>query len=132
MLEEPSNVWSRTVALLDSASARQVTIQAPKIAQTHTAQTNWEDHTNLMVHVIDRPSPRTITVSWRDPLSGYYGYQVWRASIAKRAGKCVLNGNAIKTGDAIYRPSVSQPPPGNVDAMIVASCIDGARAGKQS
>lgn len=123
MPAEYSNVWSRTVALLDEARARQILSEAIGIANEHQAQTDWDRHETLMVSVIDRASPRTVTVSWRDALSGSYGHQVWRTSLAKRPGRCVLSGQTIKRGDPVYRPGSAQPRPGNAGAMILASCI---------
>jgi len=74
-----------------------------------------------MVSVIECPTARTATVSWCDPLSGYYGHQTWRVALAKQGGECVLSGKSIKRGDFIYRPATSEPPPGNAGAMIIAS-----------
>ena len=121
MLEKHTSAWSRTVALLDDARARQVADEATRIAQRRPAKTIWNDHATLMVSVIERPTPRTATVSWCDPLSGYDGHQTWRVALAKQRGECVLSGKMITPGDFIYRPATSQPPPGNAGAMIIAS-----------
>ncbi|MFK4441059.1 hypothetical protein ABH944_001489 [Caballeronia udeis] len=121
MLEKHTSAWSRTVALLDNARARQVADEATRIAQRRPAKTSWTDHAALMVSVIELPTPRTATVSWCDPLSGYYGHQTWRVALAKQRGECVLSGKSIKPGDFIYRPATCQPPPGNAGAMIIAS-----------
>jgi hypothetical protein len=121
MLEKHTSAWSRTVALLDNEHARQVADEATRIVHRRPAKTNWSDHAALMVSVVDRPTPRTVTVSWCDPLSGYYGHQTWRVALAKQRGECVLCGRSINPGDFIYRPAISQPPPGNAGAMIIAS-----------
>ena len=121
MLQKHISAWSRTVALLDNARARKIADEATRIAQRRPAKTNWNDHAALMVSVIELPTPRTATVSWCDPLSGYYGHQTWRVALAKQRGQCVLSGKSIKPGDFIYRPATCQPPPGNAGAMIIAS-----------
>jgi hypothetical protein len=121
MLEKHSNAWSRTVALLDNARVQQVVDEATRMAQRRPAKTIWTHHAALMVSVIELPTSRTATVSWCDPLSGYYGHQTWRVALAKQGGECVLSGKSIKRGDFIYRPATCEPPPGNAGAMIIAS-----------
>src|ERR1700735_3340389 len=98
MLEKHTSAWSRTVALLDNARARQVADEATRIARRRPAKTIWTDHAALMVSVIELPTPRTATVSWCDPLSGYYGHQTWRGALAKKRGKCEPSGRAPQTG----------------------------------
>jgi len=121
MLEKHTSAWSRTVALLDNARVQQVADEATRIAGRRPTKTIWNDHATLMVSVIECPTPRTATVSWCDPLSGYYGHQTWRVALAKQYGECVLSGKRIKPGDFIYRPVTCQPPPGNAGAMIIAT-----------
>jgi len=121
MLKNRTSAWSRTIALLDNAGAQQVADEATRIARRRPAKTSWSDHAALMVSVIELPTPRTATVSWCDPLSGYYGHQTWRVALAKQRGECVLSGKSIKPGDFIYRPATCQSPPGNAGAMIIAS-----------
>ena len=121
MLEKHTSAWSRTVALLDNARVQQVADEATRIAGRRPTKTIWNDHATLMVSVIECPTPRTATVSWCDPLSGYYGHQTWRVALAKQRGECVLSGKSIKPGDFIYRPVTCQPPPGNAGAMIIAT-----------
>jgi hypothetical protein len=123
MLENHPSAWSRTVALLDTARAQQVADEATRIARRRPAKTSWTDHTALMVSVIELPTPRTATVSWCDPLSGYYGHQTWRVALAKKSGKCVLSGRSIKPGDFIYRPATCQSPPGNAGAIIASELV---------
>jgi hypothetical protein len=121
MLEKHTSGWSRTIALLDNARVQQVVDEATRIARRRPAKTIWNDHAALMVSVIECPTPRTATVSWCDPLSGYYGHQTWRVALAKQCGECVLSGKRSKPGDFIYRPATCQPPPGNAGAMIIAA-----------
>jgi hypothetical protein len=123
MRQKHNSAWTRTVALLDNACARQAAHEATRKAQRRPTKTFWNDHAALMISVIDRPSARTATVSWCDPLSGYYGHQTWRLALAKQRGECVLSGKSIIPGDLIYRPATSPQPPGNAGAMIMASAL---------
>jgi len=132
MPAEYPNAWSRTVVLLDQARAQRMMSEAIGVANDRCAQTDWNHHETVMVSIIDRASPRTVTVSWQDALSGSYGHQSWRASLAKRAGRCVLSGRAIKRGDPVFRPGSTQPPPGNANAMILSSCVEALLGDSQS
>jgi hypothetical protein len=130
MPDEHTDAWSQTIALLDRVAARQMSDEATRITLGHRAKTTWNDHATLIVRVVDRTSSRTVTVSWCDPLSGYFGHQSWRASLAKRSGNCVLSGDPIRRGDLVYQPSSRPSRPGNAGAMIIASRIDAALHGK--
>jgi hypothetical protein len=118
------NAWCRIVELFDRSHVELTVTQATRRIEGLPAKTDWRDHPDLAVSLLDRPSPRTIAVSWRDPLSCHYGHQAWRASVAARSGKCVLSGQPIRRGDLIYRPEASQPPPANEGAMMIASYAD--------
>jgi hypothetical protein len=130
MPDKHIHAWSQTVALLDHVAARQMADKVARITLGHAAKTLWNVHATLSVRVVDRIGSRTVTVSWCDPLSGYYGYQVWRAVLAKHAGNCVLSSDPIKRGDLVYQPSSSPSRPGNAGAMIIASHIDAALHGR--
>jgi Domain of unknown function (DUF3331) len=81
---------------------------------------------NVVVAVIDRPSPLTALVAWQDSTSCRYGDQLWRAGIAKSGGVCVLSGVAIEPGDAIYRPVPKGVRPCNAEAMMSTSAVRAA------
>ena len=75
------------------------------------------------VTVLDRPSDRTVTVSWRESTLCHYNDQIWRAGIAKHAGTCALSGMHIERGDHVYRPIPTRPTPINANAMILSAAI---------
>jgi hypothetical protein len=77
----------------------------------------------LVVNIVERTGPTSATVTWSEP-SCRYGYQTWRAVISRVSGVCVLSGKAIRRGDIVFRPQ-ARPIPLNVDAMILASVVDG-------
>ena len=74
-----------------------------------------------VVTLIERPTPSTATIAWRDATRGCFGDQVWRTARARIPGFCVMSGRAIKPGDAVYKPN-PRPTPVNADAMILA-CV---------
>jgi hypothetical protein len=119
-----TDAGSRSVALLDPAPVQQMASEVTRMAKGHPAKVNWDHHLTPTISVIDRASPRTVTVFWCDPLSGSYENQSWRLSLAMQPGPCLLSGQAVKRGELIYCPWLVQRPPGNAGAMVVASCVD--------
>jgi Domain of unknown function (DUF3331) len=81
-----------------------------------------------VVHVLDRLSERTVTVSWRDSTSCHYNDQIWRVGIARQPGCCAVTGRRIEPGDAIYRPIPAFPAPVNAQEMILASAVSRVQA----
>jgi hypothetical protein len=79
---------------------------------------------NATIRLLERPSPTSAVISWRDPTGSSYGYQVWRKRLAARGGQCALSGALIRRGDAIFRPADRGSRPGNAWAMILAACIE--------
>ncbi|MEJ8797443.1 DUF3331 domain-containing protein [Trinickia caryophylli] len=79
----------------------------------------------VAVKVIDRPTPTTATIEWRESTRCSYGDQLWRAARARVAGVCAMSGKAIARGDSVYRPS-NRPLPRNAEAMILASVLEAA------
>jgi hypothetical protein len=76
------------------------------------------------VTILERRSPTTITVSWRDATAGHYGDQVWTAGVAPNQAVCALTGAHIGRGAAVYRPRHSRAhPPANFDRMMLASAL---------
>ncbi|RKP55854.1 DUF3331 domain-containing protein [Pararobbsia silviterrae] len=75
------------------------------------------------VKVLDRPSDRTVTISWRESTLCHYNDQIWRAGIAKHSGTCALTGMHIERGDHVYRPIPTRPTPINANAMILSAAI---------
>ncbi|WP_080443022.1 DUF3331 domain-containing protein [Caballeronia zhejiangensis] len=76
-----------------------------------------------VVTILDAPSQKTLTVSWRDACSGNFGYQTWRLKIARASGRCVLTGQLIMAGELTYAPKCGKTPPANARAMLLAKHV---------
>jgi hypothetical protein len=77
-----------------------------------------------VIRLLERNSPTSATVAWSDSTSCFYGAQLWRRCIAKKAGVCSLSGQTIATGNAVYRPRRVRPIPRNIEAMILAAVLE--------
>jgi Domain of unknown function (DUF3331) len=121
-------VWQRTVGQLDTGCADQLTARVRRIVDSHVSNSPPVRNGDVAIALLDRPSSRTITVSWSDPRGCKYGEQVWRLAVAKRSGICALSGLTIIAGDAIYRPAKVEPPPSNAAAMMLAAIVERAFA----
>jgi hypothetical protein len=129
MSAEIDDAWIHTIGLLNSRSGGK-----GKVADKHEAvMTRDEHYTRLFmdayearevcVSVVDRPSARTATISWRDPTACCYGDQVWRAGVSRSRGVCAMSGRPILPGDAVFKPQARRPLPLNVGAMILATAV---------
>ncbi|MEA3121726.1 MAG: hypothetical protein QOH33_1281 [Paraburkholderia sp.] len=78
---------------------------------------------SVVAKIVERASPGTITVAWRDPTSCRYGDQIWRASVAREPGVCALSGKPITPGDAVFEPKTMRKPALNAGAMILCSAV---------
>jgi hypothetical protein len=79
---------------------------------------------NATIEILDRPTPTSAVLSWRDPTGSSYGYQLWQKGSAKRGGSCALTGAPIRRGDFVFRPRVASARPANASAMILAAHIE--------
>jgi Domain of unknown function (DUF3331) len=80
---------------------------------------------NATIEILDRPSPASAVLSWRDPTGGSYGYQLWRKQISKETGSCALTGCPICRGDVIFKPTTAKGVRhANASAMILAVYIE--------
>jgi hypothetical protein len=79
---------------------------------------------NATIEILDRPSPTSAVLSWRDPTGSSYGYQSWQKRIAKRTGSCALTGFPIRRGDLVFLPRRASVRPANASAMILAVYIE--------
>ncbi|NKJ49719.1 hypothetical protein CIC12_23890 [Burkholderia sp. SG-MS1] len=116
--------WQRTVGQLDAGCAHQLIARVRHIVDSHGSSGLPVKNEDVAIALLDRPSPRTATVSWSDPRGCKYGEQVWRLATARRSGTCALSGQSIAAGDAIYRPSKVEPPPANAAAMMLATVVE--------
>ncbi|REG49038.1 uncharacterized protein DUF3331 [Paraburkholderia sp. BL6669N2] len=78
----------------------------------------------VFVSFLERSTPSSVTLAWRDPTSCFYGEQIWRVADARVAGICALSGQLIVRGDRIYHPRQSKPQPANAGAMILESVLN--------
>lgn len=117
---EANRTWQSTIALLSSESEMQLPIASSRVRPMY-----GEDcYSKCAVRVLGRNKQTSATVAWSDATSCCYGEQLWRRGIAKKAGICALSGQAIATGDAVYRPRLVQPAPRNIEAMILATVME--------
>ncbi|WP_084530760.1 DUF3331 domain-containing protein [Burkholderia sp. WSM2232] len=72
---------------------------------------------------IARQSDATLLVSWSDPTLGRFVDQRWLIGCARVNGTCRLTGNAVRPGDAVFRPRPRKgiEPPNARDMILVAS-----------
>jgi len=72
---------------------------------------------------IARQSDATLLVSWSDPTLGRFIDQRWLIGCARVSGMCRLTGNAVRPGDAVFRPRPRKgvEPPNARDMILVAS-----------
>lgn len=87
------------------------------------AKSQYVPSASCTVKVLDRESEYTVTVSWVDPVGCRYEAQLWRRGVARRSGVCALSGQAIHSGDDIYRPGHSVPRSVNCQSMILADVL---------
>ncbi|MGF6768770.1 hypothetical protein P3T18_001240 [Paraburkholderia sp. GAS199] len=126
--------WSRTLRLLSALSGEtDASVSATLAAFERKGQLDRYlpvvgQRFEVQIRVIDRPSPSTATVAWRDPTHCSYGDQVWHACHARLSGVCALSGKGIKRGDAIYKPRPCRPAPVNAGAMILFAILNDAFA----
>jgi len=76
------------------------------------------------ISVIERLSSVTLSICWSDSITGYFGEQTWRMSVARGQSTCALTGMPIEIGDLVFRPWASERrAPANSHRMILASCV---------
>ena len=120
--------WTQTIGLLDAPSRLMAAMDSaaqPRRDARSADERAYErgfERFGALVTLIDRPTPSTATIAWRDSTRGCFGDQVWRMARARLSGFCAMSGQAIHPGDAVYRPN-PRPTPVNGDAMILASVL---------
>ena len=123
--ENVRDPWTRTIDLLSlSAGARVVIQEQVDCARHRTIAETIAVKSKPFVRVIDRPSPLTVTLDWRDATKCCYREQLWVAARARVSGRCAMSGAPIFPGDEIFRPRPARPTPRNVNAMILAAAIE--------
>ncbi|MBN3767881.1 DUF3331 domain-containing protein [Burkholderia sp. Ac-20365] len=112
--------WTQTIGLLGTPSRLMAVAEGATLTRLKTR--NADEPIGASVTLIDRPTPSTATIAWRDSTRGCFGDQVWRMARARMEGFCAMSGQAIRPGDAVYKPN-PRPTPVNGDAMILASVL---------
>lgn len=97
---------------------------AGNAARQSREYSSCEDGMNATIEILDRLTPVTAILSWRDSTGCCYGYQSWYRCLAKRAGRCALTGTPIRRGDVVFRPTMKGARPANAFAMILAVYIE--------
>ncbi|MEM5314920.1 DUF3331 domain-containing protein [Paraburkholderia sp. JHI869] len=124
----PHNPWAHVVSglLASPASRTSVSRRAPA-TRTRTDLRAADDNTyaSCTVKIEERLANTSFTLSWSDPTRCSYREQVWRRAIARKSGVCVLSGERIKRGDAVFRPLARRyKVPLNSGAMILAASLE--------
>ncbi|WP_250504239.1 DUF3331 domain-containing protein [Caballeronia sp. AZ7_KS35] len=122
--DSSSVAWQSAVDQLDARCAHQLAAQVWEFMSSQTTSRVANRQGAVSLALLERISPRTVTVSWSDPQGCKYGEQLWRVASAKRAGLCVLTGQLIAKGEAIYRPCKTARPPMNANAMMLATALE--------
>ncbi|MFM0555964.1 DUF3331 domain-containing protein [Paraburkholderia sediminicola] len=117
---EEDRTWQSTMALLSSEGEMQLPIVSSRVRPMR----GKGKFSKCAIRILERNGQISATIAWSDATSCCYGEQLWRRCIARKAGVCALSGQAIATGDAVYRPRRGRPPPRNVEAMILATIMD--------
>ena len=121
------DAWSVTVARLGDGTVNK-RVDEQGSALNGFSALRWEESARMPIpRVLEKPAAHTLIVSWCDARFGHYGYQTWRAAVARVPGS-VLTGRPIEVGDSIFKPRPVAQTPANADAMI---CAKGVNMSKQ-
>lgn len=133
MLASQTDPWIQTIQLLSCGSqlpdiGNKMSFRARRCASFgNDGALSTGPSLHRVVSLLERISPSTVTIAWRDSTSCSYGAQIWMGANAKVSGVCAMSGAQIKRGDRIFRPRHSKPAPVNAGAMILASAIDAGK-----
>ncbi|WNC92559.1 DUF3331 domain-containing protein [Paraburkholderia sp. FT54] len=120
--------WMQTIGLLSvPASGSKDRASGPNDGDVARRADRAALH-GVTVSLLERQTPSTATISWRDSTRCCYGDQIWCATRARTVGICAMSGRAIRRGDAVYTPRPCRPAPRNAGAMILTSVLDNAAA----
>lgn len=81
------------------------------------------DTASVSVRILERPSHRTLTVSWREAGRCCYCEQSWALTEAAAAGTCALSGDAFAQGEHVFKPA-DNPAPINGEACIAERAVN--------
>lgn len=118
--------WMQTISLLSVPAGESKGCGSGLIEGNRARHVDGTALHGVRVSLLDRPTPSTATISWRDSTRCCYGDQVWCSSRARTEGVCAISGRPIRPGDAVYKPRPCRPQPRNAGAMILTSALDDA------
>jgi hypothetical protein len=80
---------------------------------------------SAIVTFVERFTPKSVSITWRDATAANYSEQLWIRRIARSHGVCALTGATIVRGDAVYSPAGrTAAPPANCAQMVLASVLE--------
>jgi hypothetical protein len=125
MLRASTAAWTQLVSRLagDESHAIVTVTTRTRVKRYLNAKLQLSAARSASVRILDQPTLRTLIVSWRDALTGHYGYQVWTAKKANCEGFCAITGRHIERGDPVFSPRIGKARPANSAAMIGAECL---------
>jgi hypothetical protein len=117
--------WSRTVDLLSlPADSHFVVAELVDCGKRKSLTDKFTSKWGPFVRVVDRPSPLSVALDWRDSTKCCYREQLWVAGRARVSGRCAMSGAPIIPGDEIFRPRPTRPAPRNVSAMVLVTAVE--------
>lgn len=81
------------------------------------------DSNSVSVRILERPTHRTLIVSWREAGRCCYCEQSWALTEAAAAGTCALSGDAFAKGEYVFKPA-DNPVPINGEACIAERIVN--------
>ncbi|MEW6339083.1 MAG: DUF3331 domain-containing protein [Pseudomonadota bacterium] len=99
--------------------------QARRGAAADRARAPAGNAKNVVVTFVERFSPKSVSITWRDATAANYCEQLWIRRIARSQGVCALTGSSIVRGDAVYGPAGrTAARPANAAQMVLADAIE--------
>jgi hypothetical protein len=108
-----------------SRSGRECIGRARRSAAADRARAPADLAESAVVTFVERFSPKSVSITWRDSTAANYCEQLWIRRIARSQGVCALTGNSIVRGDAVYGPAGrTAARPANAAQMVLAEAIE--------
>jgi hypothetical protein len=106
-------------------SGRDCANQARRSAAADRARAPSASAKSVVVTFVERFSPKSVSITWRDATAANYCEQLWIRRIARSQGVCALTGSSIVRGDAVYGPAGrTAARPANATQMVLAEAIE--------
>ncbi|WP_244106338.1 DUF3331 domain-containing protein [Paraburkholderia phenazinium] len=108
-----------------SRPGRDCANQARRGAAADRARAPSVSAESAVVTFVERFSPKSVSITWRDSTAANYCEQLWIRRIARSQGVCALTGSSIVRGDAVYGPAGrTAARPANAAQMVLADAIE--------